>query len=171
MMRWLSGLLFIPVAMAVPAAAQTPDTLKDLLRFQECPLSSQITAVYARPAFADPARQFTRISPKGKPEGYVRCSLRDRSVYCEASAVRGRSLSDRTPLPTDAVAALLRLGFQPQQGGADLMYRRVLTGSPDFDAVATLMLTTLHDAYGAREELGIETVAPFAGQIVTACVR
>jgi hypothetical protein len=53
----------------------------------------------------------------------------------------------------------------------NFIYERRLGPSPDFDPIATLMLTALHDGYDVREDTVLKTVAPFAGNLIVACLR
>ena len=157
---------------AVSAAAQNSETLKELLHFQQCPLAPLLRAVYTRPAKVDGRARFTTVTVMARPQSYVQCLFTDRaSVYCEASAFSDGPIERKTPLTPDAVAALQRLGFAPQPNGYNLVYERASAGEPDFDAIAVLMLTALHDAYGVRADTALDTYAPFAGNIVTACLR
>jgi hypothetical protein len=150
------------------AAAQTADTLKELLFYRRCPLSSSLQAVYERPAKVVGRARFLTVTVTGRPAAFVQCMFADGAVYCEASAFEG-PVSRKVPLPAPSVAALQRLGFAIGVGGENLSYEHAFRGTPDFDAIATLMLTALHDAYGVREETELNTYAPFAGSIITVC--
>src|SRR6185437_4121455 len=156
--------------LAGRAVAQSPDTLKALLVYK-CPLSPYLEAVYKRPANVDGRGRFLTISAKDRPQGFVQCMIGDGLVICEASAFYGGTVSRKIPLPAQAIAALQRLGFAIGTNGENLLYERAFSGEPDFDAVAILMLTTLHAAYGVREDTELQTSAPFAGALVTACRR
>ncbi len=74
-------------------------------------------------------------------------------------------------LPQVSIAALERLGFATGAEEKNYSYERDLSGAPGFDAIATLMLSALHDAYGVRADMSLETRAPFAGTLVVACLR
>jgi hypothetical protein len=152
------------------AAARTGDTLKPLLAFRQCPLAPYLKAVYERPAQVDGRARFLTVTVTERPQAFVQCMIARGDVRCEASAYDG-TMSRKAPLPASAVAALQRLGFAATVDGTNFSYRRALRGAPDFDAIAVLMLTALHDAYGVRADTGLDIYAPFAGDLVTACRR
>jgi hypothetical protein len=113
---------------------------------------------------------------KDRPLNYVQCRFSDdrKELYCEASSYFDAGPAAKHPslsLPSEALAALAKLGFTTADAKKNFPYERALHGTPDFDAIAILMLTALHDAYGVREDTELATVAPFAGNLVTACVR
>jgi hypothetical protein len=152
------------------AAAQSVDTLKALLAYT-CPLAPYLRAVYQRPAKVDGRARFLTVTVTERPQAFVRCMFDDDAVYCEASAFYDGTLSRKVPLPAQAVAALQKLGFAATTDGHNFSYRRAFRGAPDFDAVAILMLTALHDAYGVREDTELDVDAPFAGDLITVCWR
>jgi hypothetical protein len=161
--------LLCAALLAGHAAAQTADTLKELLFYHRCPLSSSLQAVYERPAKVVGRARFLTVTVTERPAAFVQCMIADGAVTCEASVFDGGTELSKVPLPVQAVAALQRLGFAIGTGGENLSYEHAFLGKPDFDAIATLMLTALHDAYGVREETELNTYAPFAGYIITVC--
>jgi hypothetical protein len=72
-------------------------------------------------------------------------------------------------LPPAALAALTKLGFVTDDARKNFPYERALGRSPDFDAIATVILIALHDAYGVRGETKLKTYAPFTGDLITVC--
>ena len=151
-------------------AAQSTDTLRPLLAFRQCPLTPYLRAVYERPAKVDGRARFLTVTVTERPQAFVQCMIARDEAYCEASAFDG-TLSHKAPLAAPALAALQKLAFAATTGGANLSYRRAFDGEPDFDAIAILMLTALHDAYGVRADTALDTYAPFEGAMVTACRR
>ena len=151
------------------AAAQTDDTLGTLLHFRKCLLSAELQAVYERPAKAEGRGRFLTMTVTDRPVAFVQCMVADGAVICEASAFDRGTEANKTPLPPQSVAALQRLGFAIGTGGENLSYERAFRGKPDFDSIAVLMLTALHDAYGLHAETDVDTYAPFAGSMVVAC--
>ena len=154
------------------AVAQSPDTLKALLAFQQCPLSSYLKAVYERPAAVEGDAAFLKVSVTDRPLNYVQCKFTDdrKKLYCEASSyVDGGPGAFSLSLPAEALAALAKIGFATGDAKQNFPYERALRDTPDFDAIATMMLTALHDAYGVRAETELETYAPFAGNLITVC--
>jgi hypothetical protein len=177
-MSRLTTALFVVLLIAVnrpdPANAQPTDSLKTLLRFHRCPLSPYLQAVYERPAAIAERDRFLKLSVRDRPRNYVRCQFADdrKKLYCEASSYIDAGPSALSlSLPPEALASLAKLGFKTDDAKNNFPYERALEGTPDFDAIATMMLTALHDAYGVREETELKTYAPFAGDIVTACLR
>lgn len=171
-MRRTARLLYAALlaALAVQRAeAQPDDTLKALLHFRECPLDAELEAVYERPATADD--RFLRVRVTERPAAVVQCMVADGAVICEASAFYGGTELHKEPLPPQSAAALQSLGFTATADGWNFQYRRAFTGEPDFDAIAVLMLTALHDAYGVRADTELDTYAPFVGDMVVACRR
>lgn len=172
MSRRCTALLLCAVLIAGLAAghvaAQSVDTLKELLLYYRCPLSPYLQAIYERPAAV--ADRFLRVSVTDRPQSFVQCMFRDTAVYCEASAYDG-TVSRKRALAPQAVAALQSLGFAIGKGGENLSYERAFRGRPDFDAIATLMLTALHDAYSVRADTELKTYTPFAGNLITVCRR
>jgi hypothetical protein len=165
----LCAALFVGLA-AEGTAAQPADTLKELLHYRRCPLSPYLQAVYERPAKVDGRARFLTVTVTEHPQAFVQCMFGGDAVYCEASAYDG-TVSRKLPLAREATAALQKLGFITGAHGKNFPYRRAFHGEPDFDAIATLMLTALHDAYGVRADTELDTYAPFAGNLVTACRR
>ena len=151
------------------AAAQSDDTLETLLYFRKCPLSSELQAVYERPAEVEGRGRFLTITVTDRPAAFVQCMIAGGAVICEASAFDGGTELSKILLPPQSVAALQKLGFAAAPDGKNFLYRRALRSKPDFDAIAVLMLTALYDAYGGREDTELKTYAPFAGSIITVC--
>ena len=149
--------------------AQADDTLETLLHFRKCPLNLYLEAVYKYPAKVEGRARFLTVTVTERTAAFVQCTFSDSAVICEASAFDGGTEANKTPLPLQSVAALQRLGFVVELEDKNLTYRRPFRGSPDFDAIAVLMLTALYDAYGVREETELKTYAPFAGNIITVC--
>ncbi len=157
---------------ASQAAAERAETLKTLLADRQCPRALYLQAIHERPAKVDGRARFLTITVQERPQSFVQCMFAQRdAVYCEASAFHDGPLSHKVPLAPDAVAVLRQLGFAATADGSNFSYRRAFHGEPDFDAIAILMLTVLHDAYGVRADTALETYAPFAGSLVTACKR
>lgn len=177
MARLIAAVFAAALAIGIPpaqTAAQTADTLKTLLAFRQCPLSLYLQGIYERPAAVKGDASFLKISVEDRPLNHVRCRFADdhKKLYCEASSyfdagsgAKPLSLS----LPPAAIAALNKLGFATDDAKKNFPYERALDRMPDFDAIAILILTALHDAYGVRGETELKTYAPFAGDLITVC--
>lgn len=172
-------LVFILVLAAfnvLNAAAGTRDSRSELIETHCCVLAGSLQAVYERPSAFRECDRFLILSVKGWPQAYVQCMFADnrKKLYCEASSgyyAEPDSKPRMSYLPQDFIAALGRLGFATGTPEKNFRYERDLSGTPEFDAIATLMLSALHDAYGAREDTLLDTYAPFAGTLVVACRR
>ena len=172
----MSRSLVIAVLLAMAlcpgrAGAQAAASLQELLAFRRCPLAANLKAVYERPAWPEAGRQFVAVRVEGAPHSYVRCRIggrRDPQLYCEASSLPFAMPQEGTA-QASARTALARLGFATETTGKDFPCRRPLDGAPDFDAIATLMLTALHDGYGVRADTVLIIEAPFAGPFVSVC--
>lgn len=158
------------------AAAEPSDTLKALLAAERCLLAGQLQAVYEHPSAFKERDRFLVMSVKARPQNYVQCMFADnrRKLYCEASSFyyAEREGKPRTLyISSDAMAALKKLGFATGAAEKNFPYERAISGMPDFDAIAILMLTALHDGYGVRQDTNLKTFAPFVGDLITACPR
>lgn len=169
----LAVVLMLP-GLQLNVAAETTDSRKGLVDKERCALAASLKAVYERPSAVKERGPFLVMSVKGRPQAYVQCMFADnrKKLYCEASSgdyVERESKPCMSCLSQESVAALGRLGFAIGTGGKNYPYKRDLNGTPDFDAIATLMLSALHDAYGVREGTTLDTYAPFEGSIIVVC--
>jgi hypothetical protein len=168
-MRWRLTICFgfaAALGFSLQAAAQTAQSLKDLLRARSCGISAQLRAVYERPSAVKERDRFFVISVTSDPQRYVQCMFaEDRpKLFCEASnGGRARARSEETK------AVLRRLGFSTETADKNFTYEKDLTREPDFDAITTLMLTALHDGYGVRADTELTVDAPFRGRLITVC--
>lgn len=143
------------------AAAQVPDTLKELLTYNTCPIASQMKAVYERPA--DPRNRSIILRVRSAPRRYVRCDFLDDGarLSCQLSLPRNSNTAE--------LAALAGLGFAAEGPLHVLRHERAMTDTPDFDSLTRLMLTALHKAHDVREETPLTVVAPYAGALIYVC--
>lgn len=152
-------------------AAQTADTLKALLA-SACPLAGYLQPVHEHPGDADGRDRFVTLSVTARPQSFVQCVVAGGYLICEASpflAGTHGTASPPLPLRPDAIASLERLGFDARTKDRNFTYRRAVRGKPDFDAIAVLMLTARHDAYGSRADTALDTYGPLKGNLVVAC--
>ena len=152
------------------ASAQADDSLRDLLATRRCAVSALLRATYAQARALPEDQRFFIIRVQKKLDAYVRCRFADRApkVACEASPAYYEEGNDHPLyvfLPPERIAALAKLGFAPGPA-ANLIY----TGDKlDFDAIAGLMLTALHDGFGVRAETALDETAPLTNRIVIVC--
>jgi hypothetical protein len=94
-------------------------------------------------------------------------------ILCEASSgyYYNKDGATRTFfLPPDAIAALGRLGFSTDDSQGNFRYEAGIAEPPDLNAIADLILTALHDGYGARAEAELRFNAPFAPRSTSRCI-
>jgi hypothetical protein len=102
------------------------------------------------------------------PHGYVQCIFvaSRTGILCEASSGYHYN-RDGTPrtffLPKESIAALGRLGFSTDDTAGNFRYEALIASPPDVNAIADLILTALHDAYGARAGGELRFNAPLPG--------
>jgi hypothetical protein len=157
------------------AAAQTSDTLRALLVEYRCPVVDRLDRIYEHASPDDYRDRFLAVTLAGHPHGYVQCMfVANRSrVLCEASSgyYYNRPSGPRTLyLPRDAIAALGRLGFSTDDSAGNFRYLAQIGRPPDLNAIADLILTALHDGYGARAQSRLTYNAPFAPRPTSKCV-
>jgi hypothetical protein len=151
---------FIAGLLPERTAAQSAETREALLAAERCVLAAQLRAVYERPSAFKERNRFLVVSVAARPQSYVQCMFADNrdKLYCEASSFyyAAKKSRPRTIYPSpQAMAALQKLGFATGAAEKNFPYER----------------TALHDAYGAREDTGLKTRAPFAGSLIVACRR
>jgi hypothetical protein len=161
----------ILLAVAV-AEAQTGVSLRALLAEYRCPVVDRLDE---RPSPHDYRDRFLAVTLAGHPHGYVQCMFIDNRtrVLCEASSGYHYN-KDGEPrtffLPQSAIAALGRLGFSTDDSEGNFRYQSGIGRPPDFNAIADLILTALHDGYGARAGSRLEFNAPFAHRATSKCI-
>lgn len=167
--RWIAAVL----ALAEPASAA--DSFADLQAAYRCDVVRRLEQIYAA---GDPRRDLNRylaISIPHRAQAYVQCIFYDtRSrVLCEAAsgfwaAKKGQKRTFY--LPSRAVAALAKLGFDTDDSAGNFKRDRPVDASADFRSLADFMLRALHDGYGARSDMKLQFNAPFAPETPASCV-
>jgi hypothetical protein len=157
------------------AAAAQSASLRALLIEYRCPVVDRLDRIYDHPRPTDYLDRFLAVTLSGHPHGYVQCMfIRNRTeVLCEASSgyYYDKEGAPRTFfLPPPAIAALGRLGFSTDDSQGNFRYQVPLGAPPDLNALADLILTALHDGYGARAGDTLRFNAPFAPRATTKCV-
>lgn len=165
------GAVFVSISVA---SAQT-GTLRALLVEYRCPVVDRLERIYDHPKPTDYRDRFLAVTLAGHPHGYVQCMfIASRTgILCEASSGYhyNRDGAPRTYfLPRDAIAALGKLGFSTDDSRGNFRYEADIDSPPDFNAIADLILTALHDAYGARAGATLRYNAPFARGKTSKCV-
>ena len=171
--KTIIGALAMMVSISV-ASAQT-GTLRALLVEYRCPVVDRLDRIYEHPKPTDFLDRFLVLTLTGHPHGYVQCIfMANRTrILCEASSGYhyNKVGTPRTfYLPRDAVAALGQLGFSTDDSQGNFRYEVGIGAPPDLNAIADLMLTALHDAYGARAGETLQFNAPFARGAPSKCI-
>jgi hypothetical protein len=107
--------------------------------------------------------------------GYVQCMFihGGLQMLCEASSgfYYDQEGSPRTMwLRPENIAALARLGFSTDDSAGNFRMEFDVAARPDFNGIADLILTALHDGYGARATTWLRFNAPFARRPSSSCI-
>ncbi len=156
------------------ASAQT-DTLRALRAEYRCPIVDRLDRIFDHPKPTDFLDRFLAVTLVAHPHGYVQCMFVDNrtKILCEASSGYhyDKAGAPRTFfLPRSAIEALGKLGFSTNDSRGNFRYEADIGAPPDFNAIADLILTALHDGYGARAGETLRFNAPFAPRATSKCV-
>jgi type III secretion system-like peptide-binding chaperone len=180
-----AGRTALRLALAVPlvgffflqtdAFAQAKGTLRLLFAAYRCEVVARLERIYQTGNPAVDRDRFLAVTVTAHPHGYVQCMFYDNraSLICEASSgyYTTKPARPRTYwLPPQSIEALERLGFSTDDSKGNFRHGRDVASPPDFNAIADLILTALHDAYGARADSKLKFNAPFAPGQPTSCV-
>jgi hypothetical protein len=174
MVRGASLAASVLLLSATAASAQT-GTLRALLAEYRCPVVDRLDRIFEHPKPTDYLDRFLAVTLHAHPHGYVQCIfIANRTrVLCEASSgyYYNKDGAPRTFfLPPDAIAALGRLGFSTDDSKGNFHHEAGIGVPPDLNAIADLILTALHDGYGARAGGTLRFNAPFAPGPASKCV-
>jgi hypothetical protein len=157
--------------MLSAAGAQISDSLRALLVEYRCPIVDRLDRIYEHASPNDYRDRFLAVTLSGHPQ----CLFAENRTWllCEASSgyYYNRSGVPRTfYLAPDAIASLGRLGFSTDDTAGNFRYQARLGPLPDLNAIADLILTALHDGYGARAQSRLTFNAPFAPRATSKCI-
>jgi T3SS (YopN, CesT) and YbjN peptide-binding chaperone 3 len=158
----------------VAAPAQT-GSLRALLVEYRCPVVDRLDRIYEHRSPHDHRDRFLAVTLSGHPHGYVQCifTANRTRILCEASSgyYYNKPGEARTFfLPQAAIESLARLGFSTDDSAGNFRYETGIGEPPDLNAIADLILTALHDGYGARAESRLSFNAPFARRATSKCI-
>jgi hypothetical protein len=174
--KMLVRALLLTAALLTPemAIAQDATTLEQFLLQYRCPVVDRLQRIYAT---GDPEKypdEYLIVDMPPQRENYVQCLFyRTDKIMCEAASgfYLNAPEEPRTMyLPPSAIAALARLGFSTDDSQGNFRIDLDLANPPDFNAIATLILRALHDAYGARAQTKLDFHAPYAEQAGSKCI-
>lgn len=155
------------------AVAEISSTLRAFLLEYHCQLVSRLERTYD---FGSLARdRFLTVTMAEHQHGYVKCAFiyLGTTIRCEAASgfFYEQDGAPRTlRLAPAKVAALVRLGFSPDDSRGDFRIEFGVADEPDFGAIAALILSALHDGYDARAQSKLEFNAPLARRPNAGCI-
>ena len=154
----------------VAAAAQTQADLQAFLAVHRCAIVERFEIIHARGNPANSKDRFLAVTLRGQPQAYVQCLFfeRDTKMSCEAASgfyAQKPEEPRRFRLAPEEVAALGRLGFSTDDSAGNFKREIEIGSPPNLGAVADLMLSALHDGYGARVKSRLKWSAPLAPRI------
>ncbi|MGQ4273575.1 TY-Chap domain-containing protein [Terrihabitans sp. B22-R8] len=141
-------------------AAASPQN--DFVDAHRCDIAGRLASIFEVTADRD---RFLVLSLLPPEHGYVQCLFQGQHVLCEAesgvwTAKPGEAPSFR--VSEAGLVALRRLGFDGDGDEGNYRQRIEADRTPDFEALADLMLKALRDGYGASLNSEVEINAPFA---------
>lgn len=166
--------LAITLARTDVSRAQDATPLAKFLIKYRCPVVDRLERIYAT---GDPLvhrDEYLIVYVPQHPEHYVQCLFyAPGKIYCEAASGfyfdppnHPRTLR----LSPDAVVALGQLGFSTDDSKGNFKLNLDIASSPDFNAIADLMLKALYEGFGARAETPLRFEAPYARRGTSKCI-
>jgi len=158
------ALVAVMVVLAGVPAVAADDGLDEFVATYQCSLAGLIAKIHAHNLPEDQDR-FIVLSLPGPFAAYVQCAFgnKDREGLCEASSGWWNNSWEKPQFSAAQLSALAQLGFSTiVKKGNFKQQMHFPADGPDPYALASLMLSALYEGYGARKEMRIEVVAPFA---------
>jgi hypothetical protein len=167
--------LLTGAASMTMAAAQTTSSLRALLVQYRCPVVDRLDRIYEHRSPRDHLDRFLAVTLIGHPHGYVQCMFVENrtKLLCEASSGYYFDKKDAPRKffqPPGSIAALGALGFSTDDSEGNFRYEADLGQTADLNAIADLILSALHDGYGARVNSELKFNAPFAPRATSKCI-
>jgi hypothetical protein len=154
----------ITLARTDVSRAQDATPLAKFLIKYRCPVVDRLERVYAT---GDPLvhrDEYLIVYIPQHPEHYVQCLFyAPGKIYCEAASgfyFDPPSHPRTLRLSPDAVVALGQLGFSTDDSKGNFKLNLDIASSPDFNAIADLMLKALYEGFGARAETPLRSRHP-----------
>ena len=161
---WRVALVTASVVLGNVSAAAADDGLDDFVATYQCSLAGLIAKIHAHNQPNDQDR-FIVLALPGPTAAYVQCAFgnKDREGLCEASSGWWNNSWEKPHFASAQLAALTQLGFSTDGSHGNFKQQMHFPADgPEPYALAGLMLSALYEGYGARKEMRIEVVAPFA---------
>jgi hypothetical protein len=139
-----------------------------------CPVEAILKDIHRRGPVTTSRGRFIVLSLPHAPQHYVQCIFieRDTAMGCEASSGAygpKKGETDHFAPSQETRAALERLGYSLDDPAENYTRTVALGDPPEVGRVATLMLQTLFDAYGARPGSAVDVNAPPGEGAVSEC--
>lgn len=144
--------------------AAADDGLEDFVTTYQCSLALLITKIHAHRSKPREKGRFIVLTLPAPTASYVQCAFDrvDREGLCEASS-GWWDAGSKPHFSSSNLRALAGLGFSTDGSHGNFQQQmRFPPGGPEPYALARLMLSALYEGYGARKQMTIEVVAPFA---------
>jgi hypothetical protein len=165
-LRSIGTALVVIAAGSVSAAAPADRGRAEFVATHRCAVVERLRSIHRLGPTSTSRDRFLVVSDAHVGQSYVQCIFfdSDTQMHCEASSAAYGPRTDtlRFELSQPSAQALARLGFAQADPVRNYVREIALGTPPDFDVAATLMLSTLHDAYGARSDTQIAFKAPRA---------
>lgn len=166
MTKWwgISAIALVMIVSGVTSTMADTDGLSDFVETYQCSLEGLIAKILARDKREERDR-FIILSLPSHEASYVQCAFgdRDRQALCEASSGFWNNSWEKPHFIPVQLQALQKLGFSTDGTHGNFQrHMNFVSYAPEPYALAELMLSALHEGYGARKDMPIEVVAPFA---------
>ncbi len=169
--RWQIGAKLLLIATVPSTVSADPDRAV-FIEKNRCALVERLRSIHLRGPRSTSKDRFLVAAPFGAPGNYVQCIFfdDDTKMLCEAASGLYGIIGDLMDAPTsDATLALQSLGFTLERLDGNFTREIDLGMPPDFDGVADLMLSALHDGYRVGSNDALDFTAPMALPYLDGC--
>ena len=131
----------------------------------QCSLADLIGKIVAHRNKPGEKGRFIVLASAGPAANYVQCAFDDanRRGLCEAASGWWNDHATKPHFSPAQLAALARLGFSTDGSRGNFQQQMHFPpDGPEPYALAEMMLRALYEGYGARKDMQIKVVAPFA---------
>ena len=165
LIRAMVGGALVASLLGGASLAQPASNSNFPFELQRCAIAAYLKAIYVRPSLVKERDRFVVVSVDGQPQAYVQCMFAENFtlLYCEASSgfyAESESEPRTSRLSQRRINALAKLGFATGPKEKNYRYERRLDRDPDFEAIATLMLSALHSGYDVGKDTRLHLKAP-----------
>jgi hypothetical protein len=173
-MRSVAALVLMAAALPLvgPDAGAASAASDSFVRRHRCAVVARLDAIHRRGPVDESRDRFIVVSLRDQPQHYVQCMFADRDsrMFCEAaSGAYGPSGESGLRLDAPAREALRALRFVQDNPRENYARTIDLGDPPDLELAADLMLSALHEAYGAHPGSELQIEAPKGGKPETEC--